>query len=127
MSFAFDPNTGPIHVRVQISGPLGSANLRLVLDTGATMSLIRSAVLIGLRYEPDASKDRMRVAMGNGMEIVPRITLTRLSALGLHRIGMAVLAHPLPAEAGVDGLLGLDFLRGQILTLNLRDGQIALD
>jgi predicted aspartyl protease len=126
MSFAFDPNNGPVHVRAEISGPLGSANLRLVLDTGATMSLIRSAVLIGLGYEPDASNDRMRVAMGNGLEVVPRVTLTRLSALGMHRIGMAVLAHSLPAEAGVDGLLGLDFLRGQILTLDFVSGQVTL-
>ena len=44
MIFPFDPNRGPITVRGEVSGPLGQANLLVVLDTGATNSLIRSAV-----------------------------------------------------------------------------------
>lgn len=33
--------------------------------------------------------------------------LNRLSAPGHHQIGMRVLAHDLPLDANVDGLLGL--------------------
>ena len=32
----------------------------------------------------------------------------------------------IPADAGVDGLLGLDFLRGHVLTLDFRGGIITL-
>jgi hypothetical protein len=32
----------------------------------------------------------------------------------------------LPPGAGVDGLLGLDFLRGQSLTIDFRSGEITL-
>ena len=64
--------------------------------------------------------------MGGGVESVPRLILTRLTALGQHRFGFPVLSHPLPPEAGVDGLLGLDFLRGQLLTLDFRGGLITL-
>jgi hypothetical protein len=35
-----------------------------------------------------------------------------------------VLGHTLPPSAGVDGLLGLDFLRGQSLTLDFRSGHL---
>lgn len=38
----------------------------------------------------------------------------------------SALAHTLPPEVGVDDLLGLDFLRGQILTLDFQAGQISL-
>jgi gag-polyprotein putative aspartyl protease len=100
--------------------------LLLVLDTGATNSLIRSAVLTTLGYDPGTSIDRVQVAMGNGIEIVPRIILTRLTSLGQHRIGLPVLSHPIPPAAGVDGLLGLDFFRGQVLTLDFRGGLISL-
>ena len=64
--------------------------------------------------------------MGNGVEIVPRVVLTRFTALGTHRFGFSVLSHSIPPEAGIDGLLGLDFFRSQILTLDFRAGQIAL-
>ena len=89
MSYPFDPNRGPVIAKSEISGPLGQANLQLVLDTGATNSLIRDAILTTLGYDPGASTDRVRVAMGNGVEVVPRVVLTRLTSLGLHRIAMS--------------------------------------
>src|SRR5689334_8049404 len=116
MSFPFDPNYGPILVKGEISGPFGAANLELLLDTGATTSLIRSTILISLGYDPDASPDRVPVTMGGGATICPRVVLNRLTALGRHRIGFPVLSYALPPGTGVDGLLGLDFLRGAVLT-----------
>ena len=44
----------------------------------------------------------------------------------MHRIGFPLLAKALPPEAGVDGLLGLDFLRGHVLTLDFRTGVLTL-
>jgi predicted aspartyl protease len=126
VSFPFDPSRGPILIEASASGPLGQAELRLLLDTGATSRLIRSTILIALGYDPDQSPDRVEVTMGNGVESVPRLILNRLSALGQHRIGFAVRSHPLPPSSGVDGLIGLDFLRGQLLTLDFRAGLINL-
>jgi hypothetical protein len=68
----------------------------------------------------------VNVAMGNGVELVPRIILNRLSTLGRHRLAFPVLAHSLPPAAGIDGLLGLDFLRGSILTVDFRAATITL-
>ena len=58
--------------------------------------------------------------------MVPRVTLKRLGALGRHAVGLTVLAHNLPAEAAVDGLLGLDFFRSLLLTIDFRAGWITL-
>lgn len=63
---------------------------------------------------------------GSGIEFVPRLPLLKIMALGEERAGLPVLAHTLPPSAGVDGLLGLDFLRGMRLTLNFRKGQVSL-
>ena len=46
--------------------------------------------------------------------------------LDLHRFGLPVLGYTLPASASVSGLLGLDFLRNRVLTLDFRAGQITL-
>jgi hypothetical protein len=37
-----------------------------------------------------------------------------------------VVCHTLPAGTKVDGLLGLDFLRGQSLLIDFRAGEIML-
>jgi len=63
---------------------------------------------------------------GSKIEVVPVVVLTRLSVLGQSRYDFPVLAHTLPAGSAVDGLLGLDFLRGHALTVDFRTGQITL-
>ena len=60
------------------------------------------------------------------MEFVPRITLDKIVALGQERTHFPVLGHTLPPSAGIDGLLGLDFVRGQTLTVDFRTGTITL-
>ena len=126
MSFAFNSLAGPIAIDASLSGPLGQADVRLILDTGATTSLIRSTILVAVGYDPDASNDRIQVAIGGGMHLVPRVLLNRLSALGQHRIGLPVLSHSILPAAGIDGLLGLDFFRGTILTVDFQAAQISL-
>jgi hypothetical protein len=41
-------------------------------------------------------------------------------------MSVSFLGHTLPPSAGVDGLLGLDFFRGQVLTVDFHKGMIAL-
>lgn len=36
------------------------------------------------------------------------------------------LAHTLPPSAGVDGLLGLDFFRDHLLSIDFQRGQVSL-
>lgn len=127
MTAPFDPRQGPILIEAEVSGPTGRSNLQLLLDTGATMTVIDPTLLVAVGYDPAASPDRVQVAMGGGVASVPRLVLNRLTVLGHHRIGIAVLSHALPPEAGVDGLLELDFLRGRILNLDFQAGLIALN
>jgi hypothetical protein len=55
-----------------------------------------------------------------------RLSVQSLTALGQTRGNFSVAAHNLPAKASVDGVLGLDFFRGQILTLDFLKGEITL-
>jgi hypothetical protein len=126
VSFSFNPSRGQILIDASVSGPPGQAALRLILDTGATTSLVRATILVALGYDPDASPDHVNVAMGNGLQIIPRVAVTRLSALGQHRLAVPVLAHSLPPSVGIDGRLGLDSLRGTVLTVDSDSGLITL-
>jgi predicted aspartyl protease len=100
--------------------------LRFALDTGATSTTANVGMLVALGYDPALVPDRLQVTTGSGVEFVPRLSLLKIKALGHERIDLPVLAHTLPPSAGVDGLLGLDFLRGMQLTLNFRKGQASL-
>ena len=63
---------------------------------------------------------------GSGVEFVPRVSLDKIVALGQERTTFPVLGHTLPPSAGIDGVLGLDFVRGQTLTVDFRTGTITL-
>lgn len=126
MTFPFDPQQGLIVVPAELWGPTGSVVLRLALDTGATATLVNNAVLVGVGYDPALAPTRVQVTTGSGVEYVPRVTLSRIRALGQERVDFDVLGHTLPPSAGVDGPLGLDFLRGQSVTIDFRTGRVIL-
>ena len=126
MSFAFNPHQGLIIVHAEIWGPTGSAVLSLALDTGATFTLVNQGRLMQLGYDPAVAPARFQVSTASGVEFVPRLTVTKIAALGQEQNGFPVLCHTLPASVRVDGLLGLDFFRGQSLSIDFRAGQIVL-
>ncbi len=127
MDFPFDLRDKLIVVHAELWGPRGSGVLRLALDTGATVTLVNAGILVAIGYDPALSPDRVQVTTGSGVEFAPRIILDRVTALGHTRSAFPMLGHTLPPSAGVDGLLGLDFLRGLTLTVDLRAGQVTLD
>jgi predicted aspartyl protease len=127
MNHAFEPHEGLIIVHAEIVGISGTAILRLALDTGATTTLINSGMLVSIGYDPALSWNRVQITTGSGVEFVPRLILKRLIALGSEQTDFSVLCHTLPPSAGVDGLLGLDFLRGNTLSVDFKEGAITLE
>lgn len=126
MSVPFNPKQGPILLEAEVTGPARSLTLELILDTGATGSLLSEAVVLALGYDLSAVTNRAAMTTGSGLISVPRVTLTRMTALGSHRFGFPVLVYTLPSATSVSGLLGLDFLRGGVLTIDFKSGQLEL-
>lgn len=127
MSFAFNGREGLVVLHAEVFGPLGSMILRLALDTGATASMINVAPLVTIGFDPSLTTTRVQVTTGSGVEYVPRIQIDSIRALGQERTPFSVLSHTLPPSATIDGLLGLDFFRGQRLTIDFRQGNISVD
>jgi hypothetical protein len=46
--------------------------------------------------------------------------------LGQERQNFTVIAYTLPPTATIDGLLGLDFFRNHVLTIDFQNGEITL-
>ena len=126
MSYSFNPQRGLVVVQAELFGPSGSIVLRLALDTGATWTMINVAPLTAIGYDPSLAPERVQVTTGSGIEYTPRIPVSRIKAMGQDRSHFLVLAHTLPPSASVDGLLGLDFLRGQIVNIDFGKGIISI-
>ncbi len=124
MNTHFDVHSDLIIIQVRLWGPTGDTFARFALDTGATETVVSATTLSHVGYDLRQSTDGVRVRTASGIEIVPRLTLERFAALGQERSGFPVLGLGLPAD--IDGLLGLDFVRGQELCINYRTGLIAL-
>jgi hypothetical protein len=126
MTFPFDPHQGLILVQARLEGPSGPTLLRLALDTRATDTALSTDLLRRAGYDPDQSPTRVQVTTGSGVEVIPLLTVSKLAVLGQERNAFPVLAHTIPPSAGVDGVLGLDFMRGLTLNIDFRTGQISL-
>jgi predicted aspartyl protease len=126
MSESFDPAAGLIIVAARLWGPGGDAHLRLALDTGATRTVVRTNSLVSMGYDPVETTKRIRVTTGSGVEYVPLVPINRIDALCRQLRDFVAIAHTLPPSAGVDGVLGLDFLRRSRLTIDFRSGRVNL-
>lgn len=124
MRVPFDPRHKHVRVEVDVHGDASSAVLGFALDTGSSRTTIAEGVILFLRYDPQAATRRVRVTTSSGMETLPLVTVRRISALEHERTDLPVVARTLPPSADIDGLLGLDFFRDQVLTIDFRSGEI---
>ncbi len=122
----FNAQQGLIIVRVTLSGPAGKRTTRLALDTGASSTLVSKEILIAIGYDPDILPKSVNFTTGSGVESAARVEVSALEALGQMRTKFSVIAHTLPPTASIDGVLGLDFLRYNVLTIDFQKGAITL-
>jgi predicted aspartyl protease len=126
MSVPFNSQQGLIVIDAELEGPAATISLRLAVDTGAVRTLLRDALLIAVGHDPAQSTQQTRMLSASGIQPVALVTVLRLKALEQERQQFPVIAHTLPAAAAIDGLLGLDFYRGQKLDIDFRQGLITL-
>ena len=126
MMVTFRPDAGLIVIRATLTGPGGDTIVRLALDTGATRTLIVPSILSLIGCDPSASSEFRKAATVSGVEYAPLVQVNMVEAIGHRRENLSVLCQSLPANVGVDGLLGLDFLRGMELNIDFRMGKLSL-
>lgn len=120
----FNPHASIITVPVEASGPAGEATLDLVLDTGASYVTVATRLLESIGYDVEDPDRVIDITTASGIETVPVVTLASLTALGVSVPEVDAVCHDVPPGSGVEGLLGLSFLRHLDLDLHLRSGRI---
>ena len=127
-SVSFNPSDESIVLRLQVGGvdPATFRNVTVALDTGATITIIPSQVLIALGYDLLNAKERVQLITASGTEFAKRIKVGRLTVIGETIENIDVLCHDLPGNSPIKGLLGLNFLRHFDVNISFSTGTVEL-
>jgi len=83
----------------------------MVLDTGAVYTVIAWDVAKDIGYDPAISERRMPIVTANGVIEAPLITVKSIHIADLQAEAAEVICHDIPEITGIEGLLGLSFLK----------------
>lgn len=84
--------------------------VRLVVDTGASFTIISVEILKALGYDTDNPLRRQEIVTGQGRIYAPVVRAVWFNCVGQLVESFEVVAHSIPPNLKVDGLLGMDFL-----------------
>jgi predicted aspartyl protease len=126
MAVPFEPQARSLLVDVYLVGPRSSHTFDCAIDTGATRTVLPATTLLALGFDLTRRVGRGRLRGATGIALAPLIRLPAITALERVRTDFVVAAHDLPLGVEADGLLGLDFFRGLVLTIDFARGRIAL-
>lgn len=125
MSYKFHPKDEVIILIVKIKGKK-VIRARMVLDTGATYVMISWKMASALGLRPEISKARVKITTASGIEMVPQIVLSSVSVLKKRVKNVAAVVHDLPPGSGVDGLLGISYLKNFEVNINFKKGYLEI-
>lgn len=120
-----DPQSQTIILETILEGKI-ILHARLVLDTGASLMVLPRWIAIGLGFRIDP-KRLIQTASLSRVESAPFCTIPKVTVMGKTAKNVACLIKDLPPESGVDGLLGLSYLRHFKLFLDFKKGLLKLD
>lgn len=124
--FTFSKNSQIVIVPVRIDGPTNSRYARMILDSGATYTMICPEILLECGYDLAVSSKKLAITTASSIEYTPFYVIQKLSALGKETIDIEVSSHSFPPRVPADGLLGLNFLRNFKLILHVNEGYLEI-
>lgn len=124
----FDPKGRLLVVGGTLWGPRGAtASLRLAVDTGSTETILMPEILDEIGYSPRQGEAITAIRSVVGVERGYLLRVARFRALGHEFSDFRIDAHDLPEGFGINGLLGLSFLRHFNYEVRSADGRIRAD
>ena len=123
----FDSTDSLIIVHAMIWGPRGRKGFTLAFDTAATHTHVIPDVLDQVGYSPRQGEAITKITSAIGEEPGYMMPVTKFSALGFSAIDFRVHVHDLPETLGIQGLLGLTFLKQFNYEIRSAEGRILVD
>ncbi len=123
----FDPSDSLIIVHATIWGPHGHKGLRLAFDTAATQTHVVPEFLDEIGYGPQHGERITSITSAIGEEPGYMMPVARFSALQFTVTDFRIHVHDLPETLGIQGLLGLSFLRKFNYEIRSPEGRIRAE
>ncbi len=83
----------------------------VALDTGARTTVITPELAAALGFELEGLELTVNVVGATGTAAAARLTVRSVSVMGLEVPELEVICHRLPGRLGLQGILGLNFLK----------------
>jgi hypothetical protein len=123
----FDPNDDLIIVKARVFGRHDSRQLSLAFDTAASHTHISSDIIDELGYSAIEGEAITAVHSAIGKESGYTLRVKRFESLGFGFDDFLIHVHDLPAGYGIDGLLGLTFLKNFNCEIRFGEGRILVE
>lgn len=120
-TYPLDPKGQLILIPVTVIGPRKPHAARMILDTGASYTMVDPDILVDVGYDLAQAPESRPITTASGTEYCSFIKIKALTALGYTMKGVEICVHSLPPNLPVRGLLGLNFLRHFNLHLRFLD------
>lgn len=101
--------------------------VRLVVDTGATYTMISTATAKELSIDPQRAQRTMPFQTANGVIQAPLANLESVIVGGMEMKNLTAAIHDAVPSAQVAGLLGLNFLSNFRLDIDTEKGMLHLE
>lgn len=121
----FNPQLSSIILDTYLEGKI-KLHVKFVLDTGASYVVLPWWIAGGLGLAIDP-KNLVSTTTASSVENVPYTTIPKVTVLDKTVKNVPCIIKDLPQESGVDGLLGLSFLRNFYLSLDFTKGILRLE
>ena len=127
MIVPFDPTIDLIFVKIALFGLRRSSDFHFVLDTACVTTLVTPDTIDWLGYSARDGEHTATVTTALGREPGYLLRVAHLFAFGHRFSDFRVNVHDLADATGIDGLLGLDFLRHFNYEIRSKEGRIRAD
>jgi predicted aspartyl protease len=108
----------------------GVQRVKLILDTGATVTTLDSNILYIVGCRPEDSLGTALVETASGIIVTELFEIAEFKLFGITLHDFVVQAHDF-LEHGVtsdyNGLLGLDFFEGQNFCINMGNNELSIN
>ncbi len=123
-SIPFEKHGSVVIVQATLNG---KAAVKLVLDTGATFTMISSTTAKELDIDTTQNTRSMPFQTANGTIQAPLISLDSISVAGLELKNLTAAVHDAMPDPAVAGLLGLNFLSNFRMDIDTENGMVHLE
>lgn len=100
---------------------------RLVVDTGASYTMISSATAKELNIDTNRNQRTAPFQTANGTIQAPLVSLDSITVGGIEIKNLTAAIHDIQTDSRVSGLLGLDFLANFRMDIDTQKGMLHLE